>query len=425
MVKDFDFYAHAKQITLPNGLTVVAAHRPKAQWEELLFCVRSGAKDDPVGMEGLAHLMEHQIMNEGTFSSQEFSDFFDDFGGDIETGATSMFTTYWRFMLPMVRCTQGVDVFSRFFFDPKWVKENDFLRERDIVIQEYKRGNLSSYRENITKLRTLLFPNWVTARHLFGPIGFLDYISSAKLEDIAHFHEKHYRPGNFIVFADGGISLNKLADLFRNSRFGISTGDDWTNPLIVPVSVCSKPKLRMVEYSKADWGYPVSNRWEVSINCNVPSGIDVGKTVLRQAISRFAFKFLREEKNLIYSSSQTFQSDFPMADLFGFTVELDRHSDIMYVRQMWSDFLAWLETSEFDVFCQQKKHNRIEHEKYPEYYKNSETSLVNACRSYVQAIPFSQLTNAAGLSRWENFEAEQARRYIPYLKEYAMVIGQI
>ena len=55
----WDPYAEFESATLPNGLTVHAAHWSGRPWQAMGVLVHSCAEQDPVGLEGLAHFTEH------------------------------------------------------------------------------------------------------------------------------------------------------------------------------------------------------------------------------------------------------------------------------------------------------------------------------------------------------------------------------
>ena len=66
----WDPYSEFRTATLPNGLTVHAAHWPGRPWESVGVLIHSGAEQDPFGLEGLSHFVEHLVSKKHHTSHQ-------------------------------------------------------------------------------------------------------------------------------------------------------------------------------------------------------------------------------------------------------------------------------------------------------------------------------------------------------------------
>ncbi len=423
MEKTFEFVVDYQERVLPNGLTVIAAQRPQAQWQELLICVRSGAKDDPVGLEGLAHFLEHQIMCEADLTCFEFEDFFINQGGNAKSGATGMLLTYWRFMLPKEVFATGVDLLARFLFAPRWDHSALFSQEREAVLREYHEKKSSFPQAELLRLYQVLFPNRLALRHLRGPIGTLTGINSVTLADLAKFHQQHYQPSNLVLFAEGGFSADDLVEILGKSQFGAGNEPAWQNPLVELSTEPYPPKFRRVEYRLSDWGYPESGQTEVTLRGTVPAKRSPVNELLQMAIGDQAFRILRTERNLVYSTQQSFMSDFPQSNQFKFVAVLDKGIDPEVVPQAWHECLKWVESKEFEDFVQKKRANFLSKSRFPDYYQWNYPGLLELAEAYIESVPLSVLSQAATIARWEALTLEDCRAYITYLKEYVMVIG--
>src|SRR4051812_30555915 len=96
----WDPYAEFETAVLPNGLTVYAAHWPNRPWQYVDFIIHAGAKDDPVGLEGLHHFMEHLVSLNMYRSRSKFENFFLDAGGSVHLGSSRFLATQYGFSLP-------------------------------------------------------------------------------------------------------------------------------------------------------------------------------------------------------------------------------------------------------------------------------------------------------------------------------------
>jgi insulinase (Peptidase family M16) len=95
-----EVYEGFTSTTLPNGLTVYVQPR-KVSWVYVGIVVHAGAKEDPPGRQGLAHLVEHLVSEniEGLpFPMLERR--FQALGATAHFGMTSYLRTWYDFHLP-------------------------------------------------------------------------------------------------------------------------------------------------------------------------------------------------------------------------------------------------------------------------------------------------------------------------------------
>jgi predicted Zn-dependent peptidase len=419
----FDFYATAEEVTLPNGLTVVAAHRPNAQWENILFGLRSGAKDDPIGLEGLAHFLEHQLVWENSEGALESRAYFSKLGDEVNLGSTTMLGTMWSCRVPKKDCASAINFFSQVLFGVSWNKVEAFSKERQVILREYK---LETGLSDLDKIYSLFNPNpWVT-RHPLGAIGTVEGINAIRFEDLVSFHQKHYQPSHLIVVADGGLPLNELIVLLQNSRFGESHEPQWQNPLLNPKVTFKKPFVRLLEEGRGEFSEVDDNPVYCEIFCYMSPDPDFKmaacKQILFKALRNHAFLRLRHEKQIIYSSDQFFKKNFLMADEFHFSIRLDKRDEVKAVVAMWEDFCGWLETSAFEVFCKQQQDCEAVRSEYFDDYWDGNFSLDVVFHNCLQSVPTDALTEASHLERWETVTAKQVLQYLRYLREYVLII---
>jgi len=135
----WDPYAEFESAALPNGLTVYAAHWPGRSWEAMGFMIHSGAEQDPIGLEGLAHFVEHLVSCNAKIPPQLLRAFFEGRGGSADLGMTSYFYTRYRFFAPTNRefLKKALSNFGHMLFLAKL--ENFVERQREIIIAEFNR----------------------------------------------------------------------------------------------------------------------------------------------------------------------------------------------------------------------------------------------------------------------------------------------
>ena len=97
----YDPYSQFERIQFNNGfeLYFLNIDRP---WVQGTFLVRAGAKDDSVGKSGLAHFVEHLVVENHDFMTfEELINFFENVGGNLSAFSYVDKTTY-NFFIPNV-----------------------------------------------------------------------------------------------------------------------------------------------------------------------------------------------------------------------------------------------------------------------------------------------------------------------------------
>jgi predicted Zn-dependent peptidase len=272
----WDPYAEIQSMTLPNGLTVHAAHWPGRPWESMGFLVHSGAEHDPVGLEGLAHFVEHVISENAGSSAKDIGAFFSDCGGSVNLGSTGFPATNYRFFVPTDKAVlaQAFSLFGQMLLSAKL--ENFIERERDVIIGEYRQHYPTKigWDRDVREHRMLYAGHWLE-RHV-RPLGDPDSIGRITQKDLQKYYDTHYTPANMSIVGVGGMSLAELVELLSESPFavvkkGVRTPTTiLTTDVSAPLEVChvvevSKHYLAPVEFC----GYRSIAKIPSSINGSV------------------------------------------------------------------------------------------------------------------------------------------------------------
>src|SRR3989344_959027 len=134
----WDPFAEFQSETLPNGLTVHAAHWPERPWQAMGFLIHSGAEQDPIGREGVAHFVEHLVSENADVSKKIMCDFFHDSGGMVDLGTTGYPGTSYQLFLPIERSilAKALDIFSSMLVTAQL--ELQIERERHVIMGEFR-----------------------------------------------------------------------------------------------------------------------------------------------------------------------------------------------------------------------------------------------------------------------------------------------
>jgi len=218
--------------TLANGLRVFAMpDRSTANVAvEVIYDV--GAKNDPAGRSGFAHMFEH-LMFKSTRNlvPEQFDRLTEDVGGNNNASTHDDFTEYHE-VIP-------ANQLERLLFAEAErmgslvVDEPVFASERHVVEEELRQGEARPYGALFqTVLPAVSFTVHPYAR---SPIGSIADLDAATLDDIRAFHATYYRPDNAVLVVSGNFDPAQL--------------DRWVDRYFAPLKTPARaiPRVTAVE----------------------------------------------------------------------------------------------------------------------------------------------------------------------------------
>ena len=237
----WDPYAEFESATLPNGLTVHAAHWSGRPWQAMGFLVHSGAEQDPVGLEGLAHFTEHLVAaGSSKVPADAVSSFFEDHGGGAMLGGTNHEMTKYTFFAPAekVVLARAFDLFGNMLLHATF---DEFVeRERSVILSEYHQRPQPQFKIDIeARRRKALFAGYWLER-FESVLGTPRSVNRITQKDLQGFYDQHYTPENISVVTVGGMRLSELTNLISwsplaDEKRGVRT------PLPTPASSIDPP----------------------------------------------------------------------------------------------------------------------------------------------------------------------------------------
>jgi len=199
----------AKFGRLENGLRYVIL--PVADEKETVSIqlnVSAGYNDEPEGLYGIAHLLEHMAFR-GARSEADGSIIHDmqsagiRYGRDFN-GFTSTDNTYYVVNLPS-NTWSGVETalqnVSQLVVAPNLSEENLQLEKKVVLAELKSRDTLSSRTQR--SLRQFQFPDQL--REAVPGSGTEDSLKAISLSDVEDFYAAHYRPDNILLIVTGGV----------------------------------------------------------------------------------------------------------------------------------------------------------------------------------------------------------------------------
>ncbi|MDO1560025.1 pitrilysin family protein [Brevundimonas sp. 2R-24] len=251
---------------LPNGMEVYTARDTSTSNVTVNVWYRVGAKDDPAGRSGFAHLFEHMLFKATrNMPPETFDRLTEDVGGFNNATTYDDFTAYYEVVpanhLQRILWAEADRLRSL-------VVDQDILTsERDVVKEEYRQRYIAS---PYGRLFGLFLPQTIYREHPYRRpgIGSLEELNAATVEDVRRFHATYYRPDNAFIVVAGNFDQAQL-DAWINQYFG-----DIQNPSTpIPANDVSEPELTtssdqtfyapnvplpavLIAWQTVPWGHP-------------------------------------------------------------------------------------------------------------------------------------------------------------------------
>jgi zinc protease len=198
------------QFTLANGLQVVLIEDHRAPIVHHMVWYRVGAADEPPGLSGVAHYLEH-LMFKGTPSVPpgEFSKIVAREGGRDNAFTSSDYTGYYQTIArDRLELVMRMEAERMAYLNPR---QEDAVPELQVVLQE----RLSRTDNSPGGLFSEQFEAAQYLAHPYGRpiIGWPQEVARLTLEDAMQFYRAHYAPNNAFLIVAGDVSPDELRQL--------------------------------------------------------------------------------------------------------------------------------------------------------------------------------------------------------------------
>ncbi len=196
-----------KRLKLKNGLSVLLIENHKSPVVSVQMWVKTGSADEGRGEEGISHFIEHLVFK-GTnkYDLGEIASTVEASGGELNA-YTSFDQTVFYVNISREFADIGLDVISEMMGFPRF-DEGEINSEREVVIEEIKRGNDSPGRQ----ASRLLFSS-VYKKHPYGipVIGYDKIIKKVSKKTLVNYYQSRYIPTNMHLVVAGDFASGDMA----------------------------------------------------------------------------------------------------------------------------------------------------------------------------------------------------------------------
>ncbi|MGF6205178.1 M16 family metallopeptidase [Pseudomonas frederiksbergensis] len=198
------------EFTLDNGLKVVVRedHRAPVVTSQLWFKV--GSSDEPPGQSGLSHALEHMLYKGSSKTCVgEASAILDKLGASHNAFTDKDVTTFYQTLQPhqlAVAFELTADMMST-----ARLRAEDFIPEL-AVIREERRLRVDDEPDSIAQERLMRIAHPASSNG--APIiGWMHDLQRLNTEELRHWYQTRYAPGNATLVIVGDVTLEKVKTL--------------------------------------------------------------------------------------------------------------------------------------------------------------------------------------------------------------------
>jgi predicted Zn-dependent peptidase len=283
-----------QQFTLPNGLRVIVHTDRKAPIVAVSVWYDVGAKHEPKGSTGFAHLFEHLMFNGSENAPDDFFEPLKQVGATDYNGTTNLDRTNYFETVPTAALERALFLESdRMGYLLGAITQAKLDEQRGVVQNEKRQGDNQPYGLVRYKITEGLF----TPDHPYGhdTIGSMADLDAASLDTVKNWFRDNYGPNNAVLVLAGDVDLATARTLVTKYFGSIPAGKkSVTRAAAVPT--LAAPKAEVIKDRVAN--VLVTRNWATPGSDHPDSpALDVAASVLGGlASSRLDNILVKQEK---------------------------------------------------------------------------------------------------------------------------------
>lgn len=246
----------ATEFRLANGMQVVVVPDTRAPVVTHMVWYRTGAADEPRGVSGIAHFLEH-LMFKSTdkIPNGQFSKIISRIGGQDNAFTSQDATAYFQ-RVSKDRLQQVMEMEADRMVNLR-LEEKEVLTERNVILEER--------RSRIDNSPTAILDEQMNATlylsHPYGipVIGWEHEMARLSREDAIAFYQRYYAPNDAILVVSGDVTPEAVKTLAEKT-YGLVP----FNPKVTPRTRVKEPEhqaARRLELKDERAGKPLLSRY--------------------------------------------------------------------------------------------------------------------------------------------------------------------
>ncbi|WP_121352528.1 M16 family metallopeptidase [Flavisolibacter nicotianae] len=210
-----------EKYTLTNGLTVILHRDTTAPVVAVTTLYHVGSKNEDTARTGFAHFFEH-LLFEGSDNIKrgEFDKYVTNAGGALNAN-TSQDRTFYYELLPSNQLKLGLWLESERMMHAK-IEQVGVNTQREVVKEEKRqRMDNQPYGSFLVEMLKRAFKEHP---YRWAPIGSMEHLNAAKLDEFIDFYKTFYVPNNAVLSIAGDINIADTKKLVEDYFVAIPKG---------------------------------------------------------------------------------------------------------------------------------------------------------------------------------------------------------
>ncbi len=399
-----------KEFRLKNGLRVILAEDPSAPTYSICVTYNVGARDERPGRTGFAHLFEHMLFqgSENVGKGEHF--ILVQNNGGSANGTTSAERTNYFETLPVNQLQLGIFLEADRMRAPSITQAN-FDNQRHTVQEErWQNYDNRPYGKTYEAVIETAYDNFAN-KH--APIGSMEDLNAAKVEDAAEFFRMYYAPNNAVLSLAGNFKTDVALRLIKKY---FETIPAQTPP---PVPDVSEPEQTAERRKTIEDAFAQTPR--IDIVYKIPPGntedwypLAVLGQVLSSGVSSRLYQKLVKEKEIALSISAG-PDERRGPSLFWFTATARPGADLHELERMIYEEIAKLRSETIEDWELDKVKMQLRRQRAQQLY--SSRARANALGHYAVFYNDPKLINTVRHKYSQVAKADLQRIARTYFKE--------
>ena len=212
-----------KKFVLDNGLTLLVHEDKSVPIVGVNMWYHVGSRNEKRGKTGFAHLFEHFFFNGSENYRSGFREAMDDLGANNRNGTTNTDRTNFFEDVPTSALERTLYLEAdRMGFLANYISKEMLERERGVVQNEKRQGENQPYGRVFGEILGKVYP--YSHPYSWSPIGSMEDLNAASLDDIKEWYRTYYAPNNAVISLAGDITPERALELVTKYFGGIAPG---------------------------------------------------------------------------------------------------------------------------------------------------------------------------------------------------------
>jgi predicted Zn-dependent peptidase len=204
-------FTRYNKTVMPDGLRIISESIPTMRSISIGLWVDIGSRDEPKGMEGVSHFIEHMVFK-GTASrsAQQIAAYLESVGGILNAFTSREQTCFYAKIIDE-HLPRAVEILADLAFNGV-IDKDDIEKEKNIVVDE-----INEVVDTPSDLVHDIFADTIFGKHPLGrPImGSVESVKGLSREKIMGYIKSGYQPKRMIVAASGNLKHRDLVSLVK------------------------------------------------------------------------------------------------------------------------------------------------------------------------------------------------------------------